>query len=53
MTVALIDYGSGNLASAAKALARAARTTGDTVNVTARPEEVRAAAIKAMDAWPQ
>jgi glutamine amidotransferase len=43
MRVALIDYGSGNLASAAKALARAARDTGHDIIVTARPEDVRAA----------
>jgi glutamine amidotransferase len=39
-TVALIDYGSGNLASAAKALARAAQTTGHTIVTTADPSEV-------------
>jgi glutamine amidotransferase len=43
MRVALIDYGSGNLASAAKALARAANDTGHEVIVTAKPEDVRAA----------
>lgn len=43
MRVALIDYGSGNLASAAKALARAAQDTGHEILVTARPEDVRAA----------
>jgi glutamine amidotransferase len=41
MQVALIDYGSGNLASAAKALARAAGGTGDTIVVTADPQIVR------------
>ncbi len=45
MTVAIIDYGSGNLRSAAKAVERAAREAGlDTeVVVTADPETVRAA----------
>ena len=38
-TVALIDYGSGNLASAAKALARAANGKSDIVT-TADPEVV-------------
>ncbi|MBV9550922.1 MAG: imidazole glycerol phosphate synthase subunit HisH [Alphaproteobacteria bacterium] len=42
-SVALIDYGSGNLASAAKALARAAADTGHEIVVTADPAEVRAA----------
>src|ERR1700727_1329774 len=41
MQVALIDYGSGNLASAAKALARAAGRTGPEIIVTADPEIVR------------
>jgi len=35
MTVAVIDYGAGNLKSAAKALAHAAAATGDKVVVTA------------------
>ena len=43
MQVALIDYGSGNLASAEKALARAAVETGHDVIVTSDPEAVRAA----------
>jgi glutamine amidotransferase len=45
MTVAIIDYGSGNLRSAAKSFERAAREAGlDTkVLVTADPEAVRAA----------
>jgi glutamine amidotransferase len=43
MQVALIDYGSGNLASAAKALARAATGTGHQVVTTADPEIVREA----------
>jgi glutamine amidotransferase len=45
MTVAIIDYGSGNLRSAAKAIERAARETGypGGVLVTAIPEQVRAA----------
>ena len=45
MTVAVIDYGSGNLRSAAKACERAAADIGfgDSVVVTSRPEEVLAA----------
>jgi len=45
MTVALIDYGSGNLRSAAKAFERAIRERGsaETVAVTADPEVVRRA----------
>lgn len=45
MTIAVVDYGSGNLRSAAKALARAARDAGDPrpVVVTADPEIVRGA----------
>ena len=45
MHVAIIDYGSGNLHSAAKAFERAARETGSTlaVKVTSSPDEVRAA----------
>lgn len=39
-TVALIDYGSGNLASAAKALARAAEGTGLEIVTTADPSAV-------------
>ncbi len=41
MRAALIDYGSGNLASAAKALARAATNTGHEIVTTADPEVVR------------
>jgi glutamine amidotransferase len=43
--VAIIDYGSGNLHSAAKAFERAAREggSGAAIAVTARPDEVRAA----------
>jgi imidazole glycerol-phosphate synthase subunit HisH len=41
MQAALIDYGSGNLASAAKALARAAAGTGHEIVTTADPEIVR------------
>ena len=43
--VAIIDYGSGNLHSAAKAFERAARErrTGLAIKVTARPEEVTSA----------
>ena len=45
MHVAIIDYGSGNLHSAAKAFERAARESGSplTVKVTSSPEDVRAA----------
>ncbi len=45
MTVAIIDYGSGNLRSAAKAFERAAREAGlgTEVLVTSEPEQVRAA----------
>jgi imidazole glycerol-phosphate synthase subunit HisH len=46
MSVAIIDYGSGNLHSARKAFERAAREAGlrCEVSVTARPEDVLAAA---------
>ncbi len=46
MTIALIDYGSGNLRSAAKAFERAIREAGssEAVAVTADPEVVRRAA---------
>jgi glutamine amidotransferase len=43
MRVALIDYGSGNIASAAKALARAAGETNQEITVTADPDKVREA----------
>jgi glutamine amidotransferase len=43
MTVAIIDYGSGNLHSAAKAFERAARETGDTILVTSDANAVAAA----------
>ena len=45
MNVAIIDYGSGNLHSAAKAFERAARESGraDAIAVTNDPEAVRAA----------
>ena len=45
MTVAIIDYGSGNLHSAAKAFERAARESGlgDPIVVTSDPEAVRRA----------
>ena len=45
MRVAVVDYGSGNLTSAARALARAAEDAGidATVTVTADPAEVAAA----------
>ncbi len=45
MTVAIIDYGSGNLHSAQKAFERAAREAGVTlrIDVTSRPEDVFAA----------
>ena len=43
MSVAIVDYGSGNLHSAAKAFERAARESGHTqpILVTRRPEDVR------------
>jgi glutamine amidotransferase len=43
VTVAIIDYGSGNLHSAAKAFERMAAETGDAVIVTADPEKARRA----------
>jgi len=45
MRIAVVDYGSGNLASASRALALAAERTGlaATVTVTADPAEVKAA----------
>src|SRR5258708_26281770 len=45
MTTAIIDYGSGNLCSAAKAFERAAAEhgRGERILVTSRPEEVAAA----------
>ena len=43
MTVAIVDYGSGNLHSAAKAFERAARSSGQTITVTNDPEVVRRA----------
>src|ERR687889_2519648 len=45
MTTAIIDYGSGNLRSAAKAFERAASETarGGAVVVTCRPEDIAAA----------
>jgi len=45
MRIAIIDYGSGNLCSAAKAFERAAREAGlnGEVLVTSNPEDVRAA----------
>ncbi|HZH52695.1 MAG TPA: imidazole glycerol phosphate synthase subunit HisH [Microvirga sp.] len=44
MSVAIIDYGSGNLHSAAKAFERAAREAGidESIAVTSDPEQVRA-----------
>jgi glutamine amidotransferase len=41
MRAALIDYGSGNIASAAKALSRAAQDSGHEIVVTADPDIVR------------
>ena len=38
MSVAIVDYGSGNLRSAAKAFERAARDTGDAITVTSDPD---------------
>jgi imidazole glycerol-phosphate synthase subunit HisH len=43
VSVAIIDYGSGNLRSAANAFQRAASSAGETVLVTADPDEVRRA----------
>jgi glutamine amidotransferase len=45
MTVAIVDYGSGNLRSAAKAFERAAAENGvaDPIIVTSRPDEVAGA----------
>jgi glutamine amidotransferase len=43
MRTVLIDYGSGNIASAAKALARAAGETNHEITVTADPDRVRQA----------
>jgi imidazole glycerol-phosphate synthase subunit HisH len=45
MTVAIVDYGSGNLHSAAKAFERAARESGHahTIRVSKDPDEVRRA----------
>jgi imidazole glycerol-phosphate synthase subunit HisH len=45
MYVAIIDYGSGNLHSAAKAFERAGRESGSplAIKVTSKPEDVRAA----------
>jgi glutamine amidotransferase len=45
MTTAIIDYGSGNLRSAAKAFERAAFESGigETVTITSRPEDIAAA----------
>jgi glutamine amidotransferase len=45
MSVAIVDYGSGNLHSAAKAFERAARDSGisQTITVTRDPDEVRRA----------
>jgi glutamine amidotransferase len=45
MTVAIVDYGSGNLRSAAKAFERAARESGtnERVQVTSKPADVAAA----------
>ncbi|MBL8364073.1 MAG: imidazole glycerol phosphate synthase subunit HisH [Comamonas sp.] len=42
-TVAVVDYGMGNLRSVSQAVQAAAHDTGWTVVVTSRPEEVRAA----------
>ena len=45
MKIAVVDYGSGNLASASRALALAAERLGlaASIDVTADPEHVRAA----------
>jgi imidazole glycerol-phosphate synthase subunit HisH len=43
VSVAIIDYGSGNLHSAAKAFERAAKESGQTITVTSDPDAVRRA----------
>jgi imidazole glycerol-phosphate synthase subunit HisH len=43
VSVAIIDYGSGNLHSAAKAFERAAKASGQTITVTSDPDVVRRA----------
>jgi imidazole glycerol-phosphate synthase subunit HisH len=43
VSVAIIDYGSGNLHSAAKAFERAATESGQTITVTSDPDVVRRA----------
>jgi glutamine amidotransferase len=43
MAVVVVDYGAGNLKSAAKALVAAARDTGAEIRVTADPDAVRKA----------
>ena len=43
MAVVVVDYGAGNLKSAAKALMEAAKGTGTAVSVTADPAEVKRA----------
>jgi hypothetical protein len=52
MTVAVIDYGSGNLHSAAKALERASRESGaaEPILVTNDPDAVRRADTRQHDA---
>ena len=42
-TVAVVDYGMGNLRSVSQAVQHVAQGTGFEVRVTARPEDVRAA----------
>ena len=42
-TVAVVDYGMGNLRSVAQAVIHVARGSGFEVLVTSRPEDVRAA----------
>ena len=48
MTVAIVDYGSGNLHSAAKAFERAAREEGlaQPIVVTCEPDEVGRASCR-------
>jgi imidazole glycerol-phosphate synthase subunit HisH len=43
VSVAIVDYGSGNLHSAAKAFERAARASGQAITVTSDPDIVRRA----------
>ena len=50
MTVAIVDYGSGNLRSAAKSFERAVAEAGldETILVTSDPDQVRAALMSTL-----